>query len=84
MPKPIKIIELDCAPGLPRPSDLIEGVIAGTILKKHLTDPVCQFFGNWTYAFENVSDEDWREAQKKTKPRIEALYLEGRIRYGSW
>jgi hypothetical protein len=74
-------IELDCPPGNPRPGDLIEGVIAGTGLT--LTEP-SKLFGNWTWTFD-VPHEQWVETvQPVIKPRIEALYHQGYIRYGSW
>ena len=80
----MKTIELDCAPGYPRPGDLIEGVVEGTVLAGQLADTTTRFFGNWTWEFPDVSDEEWREAQKVTKPRIEKLYHSGVVRYASW
>jgi hypothetical protein len=78
----MKTIELDCAPGAPRPGDLIEGVIAGTGLQ--VKEPAAMFFGQWTWDYSEVPDEQWAKAQAVTKPRIEALYHAGCIRYGSW
>lgn len=77
-----KTIELDCAPGSPRPGDLIEGVIKDTGLESKA--PSSALFGNWTWSYPEVSDERWAEIQKITKPRIVALYHGGTIRYGSW
>lgn len=77
-----KTIELDCPPGSPRPGDLIGGVIADTPLTPK--DPVSTFFGEWTWEWPEVDDDTWRAAQAVTRPRIEALYHAGRIRYGSW
>ena len=78
-------IELDCPPGSPRPGDLLPSVIKGTILEgKDPEDTVLRFFGEWTWVFE-VAQETWeREVQPIIKPRIEALYHAGRIRWGSW
>lgn len=75
-------IELDCAPGGIRPGDLIAGVLEGTGIP--VRDPVSKFFGNWVWTFQDVSPERWKEAQAITKPRVEALYHGGLIRYGSW
>jgi hypothetical protein len=84
-----KTIELDCAPGGPRPGDLIEAVVKGTILEglpeAKPDSTVGRFFGNWTWEFPEISDEDWLQKVKPIiKPRIESLYHSGVIRYGSW
>ena len=75
-------IELDCAPGYPRPGNLIAGVIKGTGLKKRET--VSRFFGNWIWDYSDVDPETWKKVQPILKERITALYNEGLIRYGSW
>lgn len=81
-------IELDCAPGAPRPGSYIADIVKGTILEgTPEADPdstVSRLFGHWTWAFPKVSKADWAEVQKITGPRVERLYKEGRIRYGSW
>lgn len=80
----MKTIELDCAPGMPRPDSLIGGVVKGTALEGKLGETVSRVFGCWTWDFSSVSDEDWQAAQAVVKPRIVALYQQNRIRYGSW
>jgi hypothetical protein len=77
-----KTIELDCPPGGIRPGDLIEGVIAGLGLE--LKETESRFFGNWTWRYDEVSDERWREIQPTLRDRIKDLYMSGVIRYGSW
>lgn len=78
----MQTIELDCPPGHTRPGDLIDAVLEGTGLVAGET--VSRFFGNWTWSFD-VSRERWeREIQPIIRPRIEALYHVGVIRYGSW
>lgn len=77
-----KTIELDCPPGSPRPGDLIGGVIEGLGLKKK--EAVGKFFGNWTWDYSEVSDKRWLEIRPILRERIEKLYREGWIRYGSW
>lgn len=78
----IQTIDLDCAPGALRPGDLIDGVIEGTGLVR--PENCSMFFGNWTWTFV-MDREDWVERiQPVIRPRIEALYNEGSIRYGSW
>jgi len=79
-----KTIELDCAPGMPRPDSYIDRVVEGTKLEGLVKPPVSKFFGNWVWDFSEVSDEDWSEAQAVTSERIKRLFSYGRIRYGSW
>jgi len=77
-----KSIELDCAPGSPRPGDLIGGVIEGTGLPKKET--VSRFFGNWMWTYNEIADEEWKRIQPIVKERVTDLYNRGLIRYGSW
>ena len=77
-----KTIELDCPPGGVRPGDLIGKVIAGTGLKKK--KHISCFFGNWTWDYSEVTDEDWMKIQPILMERITDLYNKGIIRYGSW
>jgi len=65
-----------------RPGDLIEAVIKDTGLP--IRESVSRWFGNWTWNYSDISPEVWAEAQHLLKPRIEALYHQGAIRYGSW
>jgi hypothetical protein len=78
----VQSIELDCAPGMTRPGDLIAGVIEGTGLKEQ--EPAGTFFGNWTWVYPDVPESQWKVIQKVLKKRIEKLYHAGAIRYGSW
>jgi hypothetical protein len=84
----IQTIELDCAPGALRPGDLISAVVQGTPLEGRAeAQPeasVSRVFGNWTWSFPNISSEVWEQCRAVTKSRIEALYNQGVIRYGSW
>lgn len=84
----IKTIEIDCAPGETRPGDLIGLVVQGTILENSPQAApdatVGRFFGCWTWSFPNVTDDEWKQIQEITKPRIQQLHFEGTIRYGSW
>lgn len=84
-----KTIELDCAPGTPRPSTYIGDVVAGTPLEHlpaaHPDATVSRFFGNWIWSFPMISDSDWTDKIRPIiQPRIKALYESGRIRYGRW
>lgn len=77
-------IELDCPPMAPRPDSYIGGVIEGTGLevKEPIVGPAS--FGNWTWDYSEVSEEEWKAIQPTLKKRISALYHSGAIRYGSW
>ena len=77
-----KSIELDCAPGEPRPGDLIAGVIKGTGLMEKETES--RLFGNWRWDYSEVSDDEWEKIRPVLKERIKRLYDNGIIRYGSW
>lgn len=77
-----KTIELDCPPGGIRPGDLINKVIEGTGLE--LKEPISCLFGNWTWDYSEVSDEEWVKIQPILEERITELYNNKLIRYGSW
>ena len=78
----VQTIELDCPPGHPRPGDLIQGVIEGTGLE--LRESVGRCFGNWTWDYNDVPQEQWEKAKEILRERITKLYEQGFIRYGSW
>ncbi len=75
-------IELDCAPGTPRPGDLITGVI--TNLDLPVQEAVTKLFGNWVWDYSDIDSGHWAKIQPTLKKRITKLYNTGVIRYGSW
>lgn len=75
-------IELDCAPGLPRPGDHIAKVIEGTGLPER--KPVSKFFGCWKWDYSDIPEKEWNRIKPTLRTRIVALYNDGWIRYGSW
>lgn len=75
-------IELDCAPGNPRPDSYIAEVIEGTGLPAR--EPCSKFFGNWRWDYSDIDSAVYVAAQPILKERITALYTKRRIRYGSW
>lgn len=77
-----KTIELDCPPGLPRPGDLIAGVIKDTGLP--FKEKVSTFFGNWVWDYSDIPDYIWEKIKPILKERITNLYKKGIISYGSW
>jgi hypothetical protein len=78
-------IELDCPPGGTRPWDLIEGVVKDTPLTLTEADLAeGAMFGHREWVF-TMPQEQWEsQVQPVIKPRIQALYNAGVIRYGSW
>jgi hypothetical protein len=78
----MQTIELDCAPGMTRPGDLIAGVIEGTGLPER--EACSKFFGNWTWDYSDIPADVWEATKQVRKERVTALYHQGMIRYGSW
>jgi len=78
----MQTIELDCAPGAVRPGDLLPGVLAGTGLEPRPASSM--LFGNWTFDYSDVDSKVWEQVKPTIRARIEALYFNGAIRYGSW
>lgn len=74
-------VELDCAPGYVRPGDLIADVLKDTGLP--VRDPIYKVFGNWAWDFSDHK-ETFEAAKPVIQERIEKLYHNGTIRYGSW
>lgn len=75
-------IELDCAPFMPRPADLLTGVLKDTGLSER--EPVSKFFGNWKWDYSDIPTEQWLAVKPILRERIIQLYNNGWIRYGSW
>lgn len=76
-------IDLDCAPGITRPGDLLPGVLMGLNIKKDSEDTVSRFFGNWCWEFKTSKDK-YERIKPIIEERITSLYNSGIIRYGSW
>lgn len=80
-------VELDCPPGMPRPEDLIEGVLKDSGFEVSDFDTNPPFFGNqlWVLRVDANKDELFRQIRLDTiKPKVVELYELGAIRYGSW
>jgi hypothetical protein len=77
-------IEIDCAPGFARPDSYIKGVMEGSGVEYDGREPVSMCFGNWTWVFDDIDEETWKDAQATFQQRITTLYEQGFIRYGSW
>jgi hypothetical protein len=79
-------IELDCAPGNTRPKHLIGGVLRGTGLNEEDFDTGDPFFGHQIWVLKESANKDalFTKAKPKFKKRIEKLYENHFIRYGTW
>lgn len=79
-------IELDCAPGTPRPGDLIGGVLEGTGLEVVDFETSAPFFGHQTWVLREsaMKDELFMSLKPTLKERVTKLHDDGLIRYGSW
>lgn len=77
-------IEIDCAPGSPRPGDLLPGILEGTGVTIDPENTFQRFFGWWGWYVPEDQVEAYQKAKPVIKARIEALYARGTIRAGSW
>ena len=77
-------IELDCAPGAPRPGDLFPGVVHDTAVFEEDFEQKGRFFGNWSWYLKPEAADRYEIAKPEIERRIKALYASGRIRYGSY
>lgn len=75
-------IEIDCAPGGPRPDVYLERVFEGTGIPT--VDKSSAFFGNWTFEIGDVKEEVWEQSKTNIAERLKSLYNNGAIRYASW
>lgn len=75
-------IEIDCAPGYPRPGDLIAAVIKDTGLPTR--DTCCRLFGCWTWDYKDIPLDVWEKARPILKERLTKLYDAGWCRFCSW
>ncbi len=75
-------IELDCAPGAPRPDTLLPGVIDG-ILSIEDFHNTSRSFGNWVFQLNPIKNEIYNANKETIASRVKSLYP-GSIRYGSW
>ena len=80
--KVVQTIDIDCAPGFPRPGDLIGEVIKDTGLPTR--DTGRRLFGNWTWDYSDIDPEIWKKANPVIAERLKKLYNTGRCRYCSW
>lgn len=75
------VLEIDCAPGEPRP-DVYAREVFNTIGKEY-AEPNSKFFGNWTW-FIDIEKEPWEKAKDTVGAYLKKLYNAGKIRYASW
>ena len=80
--KHLQFIVLDCAPGLPRPGDLLPAALEGTTLQ--VQSPVGRFFGEWTWDYSHVPEQEYKDNVDQLSANIRKLHRDGEIRFGSW
>lgn len=80
----VKTIEIDCAPGNPRPDAYIKDVMQNSGVEFDGREPIGKLFGQWTWDFSDTPDVIWQAAQKIFAERLTALYNTGAVRYASW
>jgi len=78
----VQTIELDCAPGGIRPGDLLPGVLKDTGIP--VRKPKQMFFGEWVWDYNDIPADVWKAHNATIRERIEQLYYDGLIRFGSW
>ncbi len=79
--KTYKIL-LDCPPCLPRPGDLIEGVVAGLPLSNMVNTH--RVFGEWGFRFDMPEAASAELIDRVVESRVGKLYRKHVIRYGAW
>ena len=77
-----KIIALDCAPFAPRADSCLVYALKNTSLSPCL--PVSKVFGEWTFDYSHVDDDEWIDIVPTLAANITHLFNQGRIRYGEW
>jgi hypothetical protein len=77
-----QLIVLDCRPGLPRPGDLLPAALEGTSLQ--VQPPVSKLFGEWTWDYSHVPEQEYKNNVVKLSSNIRKLHRDGEIRFGSW
>lgn len=77
-------IALDCAPGYPRPRDLLPGVLKDTGITLNEEKPQVMLMGHWEWVIPDAQTAAYEKARDTIKARITCLYHGGLIRYGSW
>lgn len=80
-------IEIDCAPGFPRPGDLFPGVLHNTGLTVDDFDNTARLFGHWTWVLKEGDpkrDELFTLKRPLFKQRLTEIYEAGYARFVSW
>jgi hypothetical protein len=81
-------IELECAPGHSRPSDLIAEIVDGTILENFTDAKVktvdCDDGSHGRWKYPQINEKAYQRDLPILKERIMALHNKGVITYGSW
>ena len=80
-------IEIDCAPGYPRPGDLFPAVLAETGLTVEDFKNTTKWFGHWTWVLKEGNPERdtlFTRNRAVFRSRLTKMYEAGYARYVSW
>lgn len=79
-----KSIMIDCAPGSVRPQHLMVKMISETKVPFKYKEPAGKLMGEWTWVFDEFSDDEWKVIQKIVGPYLTKCWEEGWLRYAGW
>jgi hypothetical protein len=77
-------IEIDCAPGTPRPDTVLPLALSNTEMKVEDFEKTSTFFGNWTYVPLLEKEELYANSQNTIAENLKQAYAKGKCRYCSW
>lgn len=78
-------IAIDCPPGITRPDNVLEIVLANTKLKSSNFTVTTKSFGEWTFVLNNdCSSNDFFDCLPTIKKSLTNCYKKGQIRYAEW
>jgi len=77
-------IILDCSPGVMRPDNVLENILASTQLELADFKIVSKCFGEWTFELSEDKEEIYENCKDLIIIKIKDAYKNGLIRYAEW
>jgi len=77
-------IEIDCAPGLPRPDTHFNNMCEICELDISWFKSPTKFFGNWEWKVNPEYNSQYIKKQKEIQTYLTDLYIYSNVRYASW
>jgi hypothetical protein len=77
-----QVIRLDCAPGMPRPNELLPLALQKTGLP--VVEASSKLFGDFSFDYSHIEAAVWCQALPKLEANIKLLFAKQMIRFGSW